>query len=136
MGWLQIALQNLGVVYRLQHDFKQAKDYAIKALEVYRQLDLAYHEAEILHDFGLIAIGEEAYTQAIKHFNEALPIFEKLGSLIFQAECHYDLGRSWGTLQQMDRQRQHWEKAIQLYQALKMEDNVKWIQKQLQSQNA
>jgi tetratricopeptide (TPR) repeat protein len=101
-------LQNLGQVAQGHRQYKQAKDYYKKALEVFIKFNDHYEQARIYHQLGMVAQDQEQYKKAEEYYKKALEIFIEFKYRYEQAGTYHQLGM-------VAQDQEHYKKAEEYY---------------------
>ncbi|HZF12279.1 MAG TPA: tetratricopeptide repeat protein [Thermoanaerobaculia bacterium] len=75
-------------------------------------------EADCIHCLGEIELRNSDYDAARQHFEEALPLFRRGGSLLGEANCNWCLGEIDLRRSDYDAARQHYEEALPLFRRI------------------
>ena len=92
--------QNIGMIWQDRNDFKKAKEYLLKALDLSERVHNPREIVSILNNLGGIASREKDYASAIKYCSMALSTGRQLGipldishSASYLSEVYQSLGR-------------------------------------------
>lgn len=87
-GWqIAFCLNNFGELARTRGDYAGARDYYLRAEELFREADAASDHARLVHTLGYIALHDSEVVEAGRLFQESLSAFRKLGNKRGMAEC-------------------------------------------------
>jgi len=101
-------------------DFIQLSGYGTstslqQAREAAKRRDDAGREANCIKSLGDIALARSEHTEARSRFEEALPLYERVGSLLGKANCIQSLGDIALARSEHTEARSHFEEALLLY---------------------
>ena len=83
---------NLGIISRNQKDYIAARDYYLKALDVYVQFSDLYRQGQVYQNLGVVSKEQKDYPAARDYYLKALNIFMQFSDLHKQGEVYQNLG--------------------------------------------
>jgi tetratricopeptide (TPR) repeat protein len=112
----------LSEVCRLAGHGEEAGQHARQALDLARQQKERGHEADALHQLGVVQAHADPpdAEQAEVHYQQALALADELGMRPLVAHCHHGLGALYATIGQQEQARTELSTAIEMYQAMEM----------------
>ncbi|WP_420573670.1 tetratricopeptide repeat protein [Kordia sp.] len=114
--------------YQLRRDFNLVASYLNKARNIIATTKQQYNsdiqKAEISQQFGLIARRRANYSEAIRYYYEALPIFEKYNDSIGLASSYNNIGNILIYQEEFEKARKILRKAIAINSKLKRSKSI------------
>ncbi len=111
-------LGNMVDFMRFQGIYRQAKDYLDTAGQLAREAADTANEANCIYKLGEIFFYESRNRDALQAFQQALPLYQKIGSLLGEANCI----RSMGDIHFLESRNQDaidaFQQALPLYQKI------------------
>jgi tetratricopeptide (TPR) repeat protein len=101
----------LGASYLLKGDFVEAEKHLTEALTRDRKINLVELEPDILLEFAKLWFQQDQKPEALKHAEEALQIADRCGYRLKQADIHNFLAEFYLDAGEVDKAREHAEKA-------------------------
>jgi len=90
-----ICLRNIAVIYKVQKDYNKAKDYTLKALEIFKSLDSQKARklgmAGCYNNLGILFKDEGKYEKAKNEYMKALKLYQELGITRFEASVLHNV---------------------------------------------
>jgi DNA-binding SARP family transcriptional activator/tetratricopeptide (TPR) repeat protein len=116
------SLNNLGALYERLGSYEEALSAQQESLTIYRELGDRDGEAFCLADIGVVHLRQGHHERSIVWLRESLAIRQQLGDLHGQAEALRDLGVTLREVGRIDDARDHWRRALALFEQLRTAD--------------
>ena len=121
------SLNKLGAVAQAQGEYKQAREYREKSLELARDLGDRALETRSLNDLGAVARVQGEYEQARKYLRESLELARDIGDQTSEANCLNKLGVVAQAQGEFERAREHYKRSLELVRDLGDRALEAWI---------
>ena len=105
-------------------DLTVASDFCVRAHELASKLDMNQEVARANRVFGGIYSKQQKWKESIANFQESIRIFEGIGMKKDLAESYYHFGLMWKAKGDVEEAKEHLEKAIQIFEKLKLDKRV------------
>lgn len=116
---------SLGNICLQQKIFTEAKTHYLKAIEYNRaSKNLLLFEAQALVNIGNIHNYKEEYDEALKYYNDAIPIFEKNNESYARTVCLNNIGTIYRLQNNVSEAMKLYREVLQIREGLHDEDGV------------
>lgn len=114
--------------YQLRRDFNSVESYLNEALKVIQTSNTSYNseiqQAGILQQFGLVHRRRANYSEALRNYYKALPIFEKYNDSIGLASSYHNIGTVLNYQLEYEKAKKNLRKAIVINTLLKRTKSI------------
>jgi tetratricopeptide (TPR) repeat protein len=117
-------LGNIVDFLRFQGIYQQTKGYLNIAGQLAREAADTANEAYCIYKLGEILFDESQNQDAIKAFQQALPLYKKIGDLLGEANCIKDFGRIQIKEGNIKKGKNHLEQALNLYNTINSQYSI------------
>jgi len=90
---LATMLQRQGIISQESDNLTEAEQLFLKALAIFKELDIDVGQAKTLHHLGVVAQNQARYDEAVRWFKKSLDIKERMGDKHGQAATCSQLAR-------------------------------------------
>jgi tetratricopeptide (TPR) repeat protein len=118
-GWVPLALVHLGEVYALTGRADDAKQHAVRALGLARELGQRLYEGYALRLLGE-SLAQRDAACGEEHYRKALTLAAELGMRPLAAHCHLGLGKLYRCTGQREQAQEHLTTAAAAYREMDM----------------
>lgn len=108
------AEDNVGVIYQIKADYKQALFHHLQALEIGRKYNLPRLIASTEDNMGIIYQVKADYRQALFYHLQALRVYEKYNAVPYMAKAHNNIGQVYFLLKKYGQALEYYKRAIEL----------------------
>ncbi len=115
------------------HDPSVARIYSDKAFAIFRKTGNKLGMAEVLKLYGVIHSHMRQWDSAERSFRRGIRICEKYSNKLTKAEIHYELGSMNIRRHEKDGALCHLQKALEIYESLGIDNEVRKIQNEIRA---
>ncbi len=107
------AEDNIGVIYQIKADYKQALLHHLQALEIGRKYNLPRLIASTEDNMGIIYQVKADYRQALFYHLQALRVYEKYNAAAYTAKALNNIGQVYFLLKKYEQSLEYYKRAIE-----------------------
>ncbi|MEM7134050.1 MAG: tetratricopeptide repeat protein [Chloroflexota bacterium] len=121
------ALNNLGTIYAVQGNNKEAKRYFERALMLSTQLHNNFQRVKLLHNLSILKELSGEWDDAIQDYEEALSLAERLGSADRQAAIKNSLGTIYTKKGEYSAAERNLKESLEIAQRYEIHENIAYV---------
>ena len=112
--FLASTYHKLGIVAQEVREYEQARDYYLKALDIFIEFGAKYESASTYHQLGRVAQLVREYEQARDYYLKALDILIEFGAKYESARNYHNLGIVAQEVREYEQARDYYQKALDI----------------------
>ena len=105
LRWKAKSLSNLSGIYEKDSSFSKAENYALKSIDIYRELNDVLGEAGALNNLGNKYLSQKRYEESKEIYNNAIDLIKNYNTteaITMKASLYYNLAWAMRNLEQVE----------------------------------